>query len=362
MSTDAAEAAPADQRRFDGRADRRARRRRLPVRRRDQAVLRDVSFRIGRGESFGLVGESGCGKSTMALAIVRYLARNGRVSAGSIAIDGQDVLAMNEGALRRLRANTVSMVYQEPGRALNPSIRVGPQVAEVFQIAGKSDKEALELSEEMLRKVRISDPAGVMQRYPHQLSGGMLQRAVIAMALASEPSLLILDEPTTALDATVEAEVLDLVKALRAGVRHLAAVHQPQSRRDRQDVRSRRGAVRRRARRGGAGARGPAQRAPSLHRRSAALHPAPGRRQAPARAGHDPRLSAPAGRDAERLHLRQPLRAGSGPLPHRGAAAVRNRRGAAVALPLPRARADAAADRAGGDRRRRRPGRATASR
>ncbi len=186
------------------------------VRRRDQAVLRDVSFRIGRGESFGLVGESGCGKSTMALAIVRYLARNGRVSAGSIAIDGQDVLAMNEAELRRLRANTVSMVYQEPGRALNPSLRVGQQVAEVFQIAGKSDKEALELSEEMLRKVRISDPAGVMGRYPHQLSGGMLQRTVIAMALASEPSLLILDEPTTALDATVEAEVLDLVKALRA--------------------------------------------------------------------------------------------------------------------------------------------------
>jgi peptide/nickel transport system ATP-binding protein len=185
------------------------------VRRRDQAVLRDVSFRIGRGESFGLVGESGCGKSTMALAIVRYLARNGRVSAGSIAIDGQDVLAMNEAALRRLRANTVSMVYQEPGRALNPSLLVGRQVAEVFEIAGKSNQEALELSQEMLRKVRISDPADVMQRYPHQLSGGMLQRTVIAMALASEPSLLILDEPTTALDATVEAEVLDLVKALR---------------------------------------------------------------------------------------------------------------------------------------------------
>jgi peptide/nickel transport system ATP-binding protein len=185
------------------------------VRRREQAVLRDVSFRIGRGESFGLVGESGCGKSTMALAIVRYLARNGRVSAGSIAIDGQDVLAMNEGALRRLRASRVSMVYQEPGRALNPSILVGRQVAEAFEIAGKSDKEALELSEMMLRKVRISDPASVMKRYPHQLSGGMLQRTVVAMALASEPSLLILDEPTTALDATVEAEVLDLIRALR---------------------------------------------------------------------------------------------------------------------------------------------------
>ncbi len=225
------------------------------VRRRDQAVLRDVSFRIGRGESFGLVGESGCGKSTMALAIVRYLARNGRVSAGSIAIDGQDVLAMNEGALRRLRANTVSMVYQEPGRALNPSLLVGRQVAEVFEIAGKSDKEALELSEEMLRKVRISDPASVMQRYPHQLSGGMLQRTVIAMALASEPSLLILDEPTTALDATVEAEVLDLVKALRQEFGTSLLFISSQPRRDRQDVRPRRGSVRGRACRGGTGAR-----------------------------------------------------------------------------------------------------------
>ncbi|MBV8999254.1 MAG: ABC transporter ATP-binding protein, partial [Solirubrobacterales bacterium] len=185
------------------------------VRRRDQPVVRDVSFRIGRGESFGLVGESGCGKSTIALAIVRYLARNGRVTGGSIEIDGNDVLAMTEGELRRLRQHKVSMVYQEPGRALNPSIVVGRQVAEVFELAGKSGKEALELSEEMLRKVRISDPVGVMGRYPHQLSGGMLQRTVIAMALASEPSLLILDEPTTALDATVEAEVLDLVKALR---------------------------------------------------------------------------------------------------------------------------------------------------
>ncbi len=215
MSTDAAEAAPAGSAVSTDALTVEHVDVAYTVRRRDQAVLRDVSFRIGRGESFGLVGESGCGKSTMALAIVRYLARNGRVSAGSIAIDGQDVLAMNEGALRRLRASTVSMVYQEPGRALNPSLLVGQQVAEVFQIAGKSDKEALELSEEMLRKVRISDPARVMKRYPHQLSGGMLQRTVIAMALASEPSLLILDEPTTALDATVEAEVLDLVKALR---------------------------------------------------------------------------------------------------------------------------------------------------
>jgi peptide/nickel transport system ATP-binding protein len=186
------------------------------VHRLDQRVVRDVSFHVSRGESFGLVGESGCGKSTIALAIVRYLARNGRVSNGSIAIDGRDVLALGKSELRRLRAETVSMVYQEPGRALNPSIHVGRQVAEVYEIAGTAHKAALARAQEMLGKVRISDPAGVMERYPHQLSGGMLQRVVIAMALASEPSLLILDEPTTALDATVEAEVLDLVNALRS--------------------------------------------------------------------------------------------------------------------------------------------------
>ncbi len=106
------------------------------VRGNERGVLRDVSFRVGRGESYGLVGESGCGKSTMALAIVRYLARNGRVSSGQIAIDGRDVLAMNGSQLRELRVSTVSMVYQEPGRALNPSIRVGRQVAEVVRDFG----------------------------------------------------------------------------------------------------------------------------------------------------------------------------------------------------------------------------------
>ncbi len=186
------------------------------VRGQDRLALRDVSFQIGRSESYGLVGESGSGKSTAALALTRYLPRNGRVSAGTISISGHDPLGMDSAALRDLRARTVSMVYQEPGRALNPSIRVGRQVAEVYQIAGLDSSAALERSEAMLRKVQISDPGRVMQRYPHQLSGGMAQRVIIAMALAAEPSLLILDEPTTALDATVEAEVLDLIAALRA--------------------------------------------------------------------------------------------------------------------------------------------------
>ena len=185
------------------------------VRSRAIRVVRDVSFRVARGESYGLVGESGNGKSTIALAVVRYLARNGRVSAGRIVVDGRDVLAMDAGQLRNYRAHTVSMVYQEPGRALNPTIRVGRQVAEVFEIAGVDRPQALERAEEMLARVQIADPAHVMQRYPHQLSGGMLQRVVIAMAIASEPSVLILDEPTTALDATVEAEVLDLIASLR---------------------------------------------------------------------------------------------------------------------------------------------------
>jgi peptide/nickel transport system ATP-binding protein len=185
------------------------------VRGRALRVVRDVTFRVGRGESFGLVGESGCGKSTIALGIVRYLARNGTVSGGKVEIDGRDVLVMSAGELRKLRQTTVSMVYQEPGRALNPTIKVGRQVAEVFEIAGAPKAQAFDRAQEMLEKVRISNPTGVMNRYPHQLSGGMLQRVVIAMALAAEPSLLILDEPTTALDATVEAEVLDLISALR---------------------------------------------------------------------------------------------------------------------------------------------------
>jgi peptide/nickel transport system ATP-binding protein len=185
------------------------------VRDQDRLALRDVSFSIARGESYGLVGESGSGKSTAALALVRYLPRNGRVSGGTIRINGQDPLAMGRAELRQLRARTVSMVYQEPGRALNPSIRVGRQIAEVFELAGQSSGKAMESAQDMLGRVQISDPARVMRRYPFELSGGMAQRVVIAMALAVSPSLLILDEPTTALDATVEAEVLDLVAALR---------------------------------------------------------------------------------------------------------------------------------------------------
>jgi peptide/nickel transport system ATP-binding protein len=186
------------------------------VRGRDRQVLRDVSFSIARGESYGLVGESGCGKSTAALAIVRYLPRNGRVRGGSIEIDGRDVVKLSESQLRRLRADAVGMVYQNPGTALNPAMRIGTQVAEVFTVRGVDRKEALERARGALVKVQIADPSSVLQRYPHQLSGGMQQRVVIAMALAKDPTLLILDEPTTGLDATVEAEVLDLIEQLQS--------------------------------------------------------------------------------------------------------------------------------------------------
>jgi peptide/nickel transport system ATP-binding protein len=178
-------------------------------------VLRGVTLHIGEGESYGLVGESGCGKSTAAFAALRYLPRNGRVASGGIRVAGEDLLAMSEADVRRLRADRVSMVYQNPTSALNPTIRIGDQVAEVFTLQGVADDEAADRARGMLEKVQISDPSAVMRRYPHQLSGGMNQRVVIAMALAKDPTLLILDEPTTGLDATVEGEVLDLVAALR---------------------------------------------------------------------------------------------------------------------------------------------------
>jgi len=182
----------------------------------DRPVLRGVSFAVERGRSYGLVGESGCGKSTAALAIVRYLPGNGRVTGGSISVAGTDVLSLGGSDLRNYHARTVSMVYQNPGSALNPGMRVGAQVAEAFTVLGISNKDAHERSRKVLEQVQIADPDSVLGRYPHQLSGGMQQRVIIAMALAKDPSLLILDEPTTGLDATVEAEVLDLVANLQA--------------------------------------------------------------------------------------------------------------------------------------------------
>ena len=179
-------------------------------------VLRGVSFEVAPGEAYGLVGESGCGKSTTAYAALRYLPSNGRITGGHVLVGGSDVTAMDDAALRRYRARDASMVYQDPGSALNPVLRIEPQIVECFTLLGQSQDEAKQHALEALRRVRIADPVRVLQRYPHQLSGGMQQRVVIAMALACDPKLLVLDEPTTGLDATVEAEVLDLVRALRS--------------------------------------------------------------------------------------------------------------------------------------------------
>lgn len=185
------------------------------VRGQAREVLRGVSFSIKPGEAYGLVGESGCGKSTAAYAAVRSLPRNARVLSGGVRLDGRDVLTLTKTELRQLRANTVSMVYQDPAQALNPTIRIGLQLIESFTVMGIDRSTAEKLARSTLDKVQISDPSSVMNRFAHQLSGGMQQRVVIAMALACDPKLLILDEPTTGLDVTVEAEVLELIRNIR---------------------------------------------------------------------------------------------------------------------------------------------------
>ncbi len=178
-------------------------------------VLRGVTFQVRPGEAFGLVGESGCGKSTTAYAALRYLPSNGEIVGGRVRASGADITRMSNKELREFRANRAAMVYQDPVQAMNPTLKIGKQVAECFEILGHDKGEAADRALASLERVKIADPKSVMERYPHQLSGGMLQRVVIAMGLAGDPKLLVLDEPTTGLDATVEAEVLDLVRELR---------------------------------------------------------------------------------------------------------------------------------------------------
>ena len=179
-------------------------------------AVQDVSFEIHRGEAMGVVGESGCGKSTVAWAVVNFLGNNGYVKRGSIQFLGQDLVKQRGENLRRLRGDQIAMVYQDPMKALNPSLRIGDQMKEVLIVHQKiSANEAYGRCLDMLKKVRMPDPANVMKRYPHQLSGGQQQRVVIATSLLNNPALLIMDEPTTALDVTVEAAVLDLIDELR---------------------------------------------------------------------------------------------------------------------------------------------------
>ncbi|HEX5643488.1 MAG TPA: ABC transporter ATP-binding protein [Thermoleophilia bacterium] len=179
-------------------------------------AVRDVSLAVHEHESFGLVGESGSGKSTLAMGAIRYLAQNGRVTDGSVRLNGVELLDLPDRALRALWGAKIGVVYQSPLSALNPSIVIGKQLAEVArQHLGMDAAAARDRVHEMLTKVAMPDPEAVTKRYPHQLSGGMLQRCVIAMALMTDPSLLIMDEPTTALDVTTQAVVLDLVAELK---------------------------------------------------------------------------------------------------------------------------------------------------
>jgi peptide/nickel transport system ATP-binding protein len=177
----------------------------------------DVSFNVRRGETLAIVGESGCGKSVSALSIMRLVPNPpGKIVGGSVTLEGTDLLALDEETMRGIRGNRMSMIFQEPMTSLNPVIRIGDQITEAVRLhQNMSAKQASAHAVEMLRLVRIPEPERRAREYPHQLSGGMRQRAMIAMALACRPALLIADEPTTALDVTIQAQILALIVELQ---------------------------------------------------------------------------------------------------------------------------------------------------
>ncbi len=188
------------------------------VRKRQVRILSDISFTIGRGETVGIIGESGCGKSMTALSLMRMIpSPPGRISAGRILLNGEDLCAASEKRMREVRGRNVSMIFQEPMTSLNPVYTVGNQIAETIRRhKGIGGAEALEQAVDLLRLVHIPAPDRRVSAYPHELSGGMRQRVMIAMALACEPDVLIADEPTTALDVTVQAQIFDLLREIQA--------------------------------------------------------------------------------------------------------------------------------------------------
>jgi peptide/nickel transport system ATP-binding protein len=178
-----------------------------------------VDLTIHRGETLGIVGESGCGKSVTALSVMRLIADPGKIIGGSIRFDGNDLLQLTNEQMRLIRGDRISMIFQQPTTCLNPVFKIGDQIAEVLMIHRQMGKqEAWKQSQTLLEMVGIPDPRQKMRQYSHELSGGQAQRVMIAMALACEPELLIADEPTTALDVTIQAQILDLMKGLREKV------------------------------------------------------------------------------------------------------------------------------------------------
>ncbi|WP_439402506.1 ABC transporter ATP-binding protein [Bradyrhizobium sp. DASA03068] len=180
-------------------------------------ALSGISFQVNRGETLGVVGESGCGKSVTALSILRLLPKlTAKTVGGEIRFQGRDLLKLSESEIRKIRGDRIAMIFQEPMTSLNPVHTVGRQIAEAVQIHTKTSRvEAMAKAEEMLGLVRIADPDRRLKNYPHEMSGGMRQRAMIAMALACSPELLIADEPTTALDVTIQAQILRLIVDLK---------------------------------------------------------------------------------------------------------------------------------------------------
>ena len=175
-----------------------------------------IDFHVDRGEIMGLVGESGCGKSVTSLSIMRLVAKPGRIEAGEVLFDGQDLLKISDEEMRKIRGDRISMVFQQPTSSLNPVWEVGQQIEEVLRIhRNMKGKVATARAVELLKMVGIPDPERRLKAFPHEMSGGMAQRVMIAMALACEPELLIADEPTTALDVTIQAQILDLMRNLR---------------------------------------------------------------------------------------------------------------------------------------------------
>ncbi len=175
-----------------------------------------IDFTVNQGEIMGLVGESGCGKSVTSLSIMRLVAKPGRIDGGRIMFDGRDLLRLSGDEIRKIRGDRISMIFQQPTSSLNPVWDVGRQITEVLQLhRNMKQKAARSRALELLQMVGISDPERRLKAYPHELSGGMAQRVMIAMALACEPELLIADEPTTALDVTIQAQILDLMRGLR---------------------------------------------------------------------------------------------------------------------------------------------------